>query len=690
MWSLVRGVAIAALVVLPTTTAAARPDGAPAATPAAVKAIAVGPIHSCAVTESGAATCWGYNGDGRLGNGTAVDSAVPVTVTGLGSGVTAVAAGMSHSCALTSTGAVRCWGANDWGQLGNGTTTPSLVPVPVTGLTSGAVAVATGFGYSCAIDAAGAARCWGRNDTGQLGNGSTDNSSTPVQVSGLTSGMVKISAGSGMLGHTCSVDAAGAARCWGANGDGELGDGSDYSYSLGPVAVYGLGSGVKEIDAGNSHTCAVTVAGAARCWGYNGFGELGTGTTFTSLVPEGVVGLSSGVTRISAGLDHSCAATSGGVRCWGYNGEGQLGNGSTDNALTPVTAVGLGAGARAVATGDYHSCAATALGAARCWGSNGFGQLGTGGTDSSLVPVGVSGLSAGLSPAMLRVVSSPAVPSQITVDGAIADTWGLEWVKQSPGAHQVCFRAVAGYTAPACQVVELSAGATTVVTGTFVPRGYLQVTTSPAVASQIRVDGVPRDNWGIYTDLPVGAHEVCFGAVAGYTPPTCQTVSVTAGTTTAVTGTFTPSSAPASEGTGLLRVTTSPALPSQISVDGAIADTWGLDWLELAPGSHSVCFAAVQGYTEPPCQTVSVSAGATTTVVGTFATRGFLKVLTSPALGSTISIDGVVADDWGVFTDLPPRTYQVCFGAVAGKTTPPCQSAVVAAGSTTTITGSFT
>jgi alpha-tubulin suppressor-like RCC1 family protein len=690
MWSLVKVVAITALVVLPTSTASAEPEVIPTATPAAVSTISVGPIHSCAVTASGAATCWGYNADGRLGDGTTYDSALPVPVVGLGSGVTAIAAGVSHSCALTAAGAVKCWGANNWGQLGNASTTDSAVPVQVSGLTSGVVAVATGFGYSCAVTGTGAARCWGYNGTGQLGNGSTTGSSVPVQVTGLTSGITKISAGSGMLAHSCAVTAAGAAVCWGANGDGELGDGTDYSYSLGPVAVSGLSTGVRDIDAGNSHTCAVTQAGAARCWGYNAYGQLGTGTAFTSFVPLGVIGLDSGVGRISAGLDHTCAATTGGVRCWGYNGEGQLGDGTTDNRSTPVVAAGLGAGALAVATGDYHSCAATALGAARCWGSNGFGQLGTGTPDSSLVPVGVSGLSTGQAPAMLRVVTSPAVPSQISVDGAIADTWGLEWVKQSPGPHQVCFRAVAGYTTPPCQNVTLTAGATTVVTGTFVRRGYLQVTTSPAVASQIRVDGVPRDNWGVYTDLATGSHEVCFGAVAGYTPPPCQTVQVTAGTTTSVIGAFTASESSGLAGTGLLRVTTSPALPSQITVDGVIADSWGLDWLQLTPGSRTVCFAAVEGYTEPACQSVSVTAGATTTVTGTFARRGFLKVLTSPALGATISIDGVTADDWGVFTDLPPRTYQVCFGAVAGRTAPACQSAVVTPGGTTTVTGTYT
>src|SRR5690606_15653507 len=120
--------------------------------------------------------------------------------------------------------------------------------------------------------------------------------------------------------------------------------------------------------------------------------------------------------------------------------------------------------------------------------------------------------------------------------------------------------------------VTVVADATTTVVGTFVPRGYLRVTTSPAVASQIKVDGIARNNWGLWTDLPVGSHEVCFGAVAGYTAPGCQTVTLTAGTTTTITGSFTSSSGIAQPGVGFLRVTSSPALPTQISVDGDITD----------------------------------------------------------------------------------------------------------------------
>jgi hypothetical protein len=290
---------------------------------------------------------------------------------------------------------------------------------------------------------------------------------------------------------------------------------------------------------------------------------------------------------------------------------------------------------------------------------------------------------------LLRVTTSPAVASQITVDGNIADTWGLTWAEFPPGSHTVCFASVEGYTTPACQTVSVTTGATTTVTGTFVQRGFLQVETSPAVPGTISVDGTPRDVWGMFTDFPAGSHQVCFGAVAGFTPPACQTVTVTAGSTTTVTGTYTSSSGTGQTGVGLLRVTTSPAVASQISVDGNIADTWGLSWLEIAPGSHVVCFASVQGYTTPGCQTVSVTAGATTTVTGTFAQRGFLQAQTSPATPGTIFINGVPADDWGVFTDLPPGPYTVCFGAVAGKTAPACQTPTVTAGSTTTISGAY-
>jgi hypothetical protein len=312
------------------------------------------------------------------------------------------------------------------------------------------------------------------------------------------------------------------------------------------------------------------------------------------------------------------------------------------------------------------------------------------------VSTGVSGfanlaLTASPAPGMLRVTTSPAVASQITVDGNIADTWGLNWLKIAPGSHTVCFSWVQGFTTPACQTVTVNGGATTTVSGSFVQRGFLQVTTSPAVPSTISVDGIPRDDWGLFTDIPTGSHQVCFGLVANFTPPACQMATVSAGATTAITGTFT--SSPGAGGqtnVGLLRVTTSPAVASQITVDGNIADTWGLNWLEIAPGSHAICFMPIQGYTGPACQTVTVTAGATTAVTGSFVQRGFLHVVTSPATAGTIFIDGIASDDWGVFTDLPIGSHQVCFGqSLSFANTPACRSTVLTPGATTVATGTY-
>ena len=142
---------------------------------------------------------------------------------------------------------------------------------------------------------------------------------------------------------------------------------------------------------------------------------------------------------------------------------------------------------------------------------------------------------------MLRVTTSPALPSQISVDGVPADSWGLTWLELAPGSHTVSFSHIEGYTEPADQTITVTAGLTTPVSGTFIARGSLRVMTSPALPAQIKVDGTPRDNWGMWTDLPAGAHQVCYGPVAGYSPPACANVTLTAGSLTTVTGSYTAS-----------------------------------------------------------------------------------------------------------------------------------------------------
>jgi hypothetical protein len=292
------------------------------------------------------------------------------------------------------------------------------------------------------------------------------------------------------------------------------------------------------------------------------------------------------------------------------------------------------------------------------------------------------------------VTTNPAVPADISVDGIVRDSWGLNWVNFPAGARQVCFGDVPGYTKPACQDVNLTDGITTTVQGNYTQNGYLRAITSPAVPSTVTVDGVPRNDWGLWTEIAPGTYEVCFGAVAGYNAPACRDVVVAAGGTGTTTGTFTVNAgAPGPGGTfGYLRATTSPANVAMISVDGLPRDNWGLNWLKLSTGAHQVCFGASPNLTTPAsCQDITITNGATTTVTGTYAAKGFLRVQTSPAVPATITVNGEIANAWGVWTSKAPGTYAVCFGEVPGFVTPACQNAVaVTAGNTATVTGTYT
>ena len=304
-------------------------------------AVAGGGRHTCALTPAGGLKCWGWNGYGQLGDGTTTDRSTPVDVTGLTSGVAAVAAAWSHSCAVTTVGGLKCWGNNTYRQLGDGTNTDRSTPVDVTGLTSGVAAVAAGEYYTCALTTAGGLKCWGRNGYGQLGDGTTTDRSTPVDVTGLTSGVAAVAAA---FEHTCALTTAGGLKCWGLNHLGQLGDGTTTN-RLTPADVTGLTSGVAAADAGQYHTCALITPGGVKCWGGNDWGQLGDWTTTNRLTPVDVTGITSGVAAVAAGHYHTCALnalTAGGeLKCWGHNTYGQVGDGTATGRLTPVTVVGF-------------------------------------------------------------------------------------------------------------------------------------------------------------------------------------------------------------------------------------------------------------------------------------------------------------------------------------------------------------
>ena len=251
-----------------------------------------------------------------------------------------------------------------------------------------ATAIAAGGGPHVCAHAAGGGKCWGFNGGGELGDGTTQRT-TAVDVSGLTSGVGAIAVGGS---HTCALTTGGGVKCWGTNTTGANLTGQDHTRRTTAVDVSGLTSGVAAIAAGGGNTCALTTGGGVKCWGYNGDGELGDGTTTPRTTAVDVSGLTSGVASIAAGGSNTCALTTGGgVKCWGYNGDGELGDGTTTPRMTAVDVSGLTSGVAAIAAGRrYHTCALTTGGGVKCWGLNYFGELGDGTTTDRLTPVDVS------------------------------------------------------------------------------------------------------------------------------------------------------------------------------------------------------------------------------------------------------------------------------------------------------------
>ncbi len=381
-----------------------------------IAAIAAGYLHTYAVTTSGARVGWGYNLNGELGNGTTTIRSTPEVLNDVHVGVAAAAAGHGHTCVLTTSGGVLCWGYNGAGQLGDGTTTNRLTPTAVSGLSSGVAAIAAGGDQTCALTSGGGVLCWGYNGAGQLGDGTTTNRSTPTAVIGLSSGVAAITSG---YYHTCAVTTGGGVVCWGRNTDGQLGDGTTTD-QLTPTAVSGLAGGVAAIAAGNQHTCALTTGGGVVCWGNNGSGRLGDGTQTSRTTPTPASGLSTGVTAITAGFFHTCAVTTnGGVVCWGDNLNGKLGDGTTWSRLTPTAVIGLSSGVAAVAAGQEHTCALTIAGGVLCWGDDSFGQLGLGSRSFSVLPLSVYGFGGAIGVSAISPASGPASGgTAVTISGA--------------------------------------------------------------------------------------------------------------------------------------------------------------------------------------------------------------------------------------------------------------------------------
>jgi len=330
-----------------------------------------------------------------------------------------VIVGLLYSQAAFAQSGARAWGRNDAGQLGNGTFTNSTTPVTVTGL-DGLSAISAGGSHNLALMSDGTVRAWGMNNSGQLGNGTTINSATPLTVSGL-SGVVAIAAGNT---HNLVLLADGTVKAWGNNTAGQLGDGTTINRTT-PVAVSGL-SGVVAIAGGDLHSLALLSDGTIKAWGYNFYGQLGDATTTTRTTPVTVNGIT-GAASIATGAFHSLALLSNGtVKAWGRGDVGQLGNGATTNQTTPVFVSGLGS-AVSIAAGDVHSLALLSNGTVWGWGWNFFGQLGDGTITDRTAPVAASGISgataiaAGLAHTLARLNDGTVKAWGYNVSGQLGD-----------------------------------------------------------------------------------------------------------------------------------------------------------------------------------------------------------------------------------------------------------------------------
>ncbi len=355
--------------------------------------VSVGESHACALRSDATVWCWGYNFYGQLGQPSSsfMRSAVPVQIPSGGATVVTIESGYNHICAVISDKTVWCWGANSYGQLGNGQTQGSPTPVQVKldadRTLENVVKVSAGESHTCALTGTGAVYCWGSNVFGQLGDGTTTGRLYATPLPTLASGVVDLAAGQS---HTCAVKSDGTAWCWGSNTYGELGTEPPAPRHLPTSVDWGTTPAptLASLSCGEDFTCVVSNTGNMFCFGYNIFGQLGNGQATSTFRPSPVT-LPDPARRAAAGGSHACAVLqSGNLFCWGYNIDGQVGDGSQTQRNTPVQvsildAVGL-AGA-----GKRHTCAVQ-NGQLFCWGLNSDGQVGDGSYASRHQPTAVS------------------------------------------------------------------------------------------------------------------------------------------------------------------------------------------------------------------------------------------------------------------------------------------------------------
>ena len=474
---LVVGALVAALLMAGAGTPIARADGSdkPAA-PAAFQGLSSGNGFNCALRVDGSVRCWGNNAFGRLGLGDTttrgdapgeMGAGLPTVDLGTGRTAIAVAAGSFHACALLDDGSVKCWGQNGSGRLGIGDTASrgdgpgdmgDDLPAVALGAGRTAVQITAGNDHTCAVLDDGSVKCWGGNDSGQLGLGDTVARGDGPGEMGDNLPAVDLGAGrtatSVVVGNefTCAVLDDATTKCWGDNGSGRLGlgdviDRGDGPGEMGdtlPALDLGAGRTVQVVSAGDAHACALLDDATVKCWGENSQGRLGLGDTadrgdaggeMGDALPSVDLG-SLSIAAVTAGAQHTCAVSTGGaVRCWGNGASGRLGLGDPNargdapgemgNALGSVSLGPAGTTAESVVAGGAHTCALIDTAAVKCWGDNAGGQLGVGDTAARGDAPGEMGSALAVAQlAAPRQASAVSRGSCALLDGGLVKCWG--------------------------------------------------------------------------------------------------------------------------------------------------------------------------------------------------------------------------------------------------------------------------
>jgi len=354
--------------------------------------ISLGSFHSCSILDDGSVSCWGSNEFGQLGDGTRENKHVPNKVLlPLGKRVESLSSGSYHNCAIIDDDTLRCWGSNEFGQLGDGTTIERTNPVIISlGVGKTATSVSSGEGHTCAIMDDKTIKCWGDNSNGQLGDGTKSSSSSPIAIS-LGSQDLALSISSGSY-HTCALTTDREVKCWGDNYHGQLGLGDNVDRLSPKLVNLPVNGTVISISSGSFHTCAALSNAEVYCWGFNAYGQLGDFSTNNSNVPVKARLLENQIpTQVSSGVFHTCSLLDGGgIACWGDNTVGQLGDGTLISSTIPIIADSpVDSSALSISVGQRHSCAIMDDATLYCWGYNEFGQLGDGVTDNQNSPVNI-------------------------------------------------------------------------------------------------------------------------------------------------------------------------------------------------------------------------------------------------------------------------------------------------------------